>query len=246
MQLRACSCWPFLGALLLLSSAASAEDLLFQTSAEKIGTFAGGGSNSYGQANAVAGSSGNIDDANEYFNAYLRFDLSSYAGGATRARLRVQATALYSPQGSEPFSIFSFEGDPADLDISTSGTSSTLGQQIFQDLQDGTVYGSGVVRSAGQVLEITLDAAGLAAVNAAAGGKLVLGLHATDVSRQVNDPFSEFIRFGNFEDLNGTHELLLDVVSVPASGRAGYVLLALALAVVAGLRLRAWSTTLAR
>ncbi|MEO8270975.1 MAG: lectin-like protein, partial [Aureliella sp.] len=117
----------------------------------------------------------------EQYRNYVVFDLAGVEGNIVGATLK-----LFNPSGgyvslddSETFSLF---------DVSTPVpllTSSGFGELgIFDDLGSGVAFGSQAVSMSddGRVVSITLNAAGLQALSAAAGGQVALGGALTSLS----------------------------------------------------------------
>lgn len=122
-----------------------------------------------------------------------------------------------SPDATETITLFGVTTPVASL------TNGTGGVAAFNDLGTGPVYGSAVMSAAdnGQFVTITLNATGLAALNAARGGSFAVGASVTSLSGQQTA--EEFV-FG-FSGVSSNPQYgatFLNVVPVPAP--AGVVL----------------------
>jgi large repetitive protein len=114
------------------------------------------------------------DNSGSELRSFFTFDLSSIAPTVTSATLRLynQAGVGYvSPNASETFNLFDVTTPIASL------TAGTGGVGAFADLGMGISYGTRVVSAAdnGTTIEFTLNAAAIAAINAAAGSSFALG-----------------------------------------------------------------------
>lgn len=115
----------------------------------------------------------------EYRN-FLVFDLSSVSGTVVAAQLQLfnpisppaNGPGYVSPNPTETYNLYDVSTPIATLTAGGSGLTS-----VFNDLGTGTVLGTATVSAAdnGQYVNINLNAAGLAAVNAALGGQLAIG-----------------------------------------------------------------------
>jgi hypothetical protein len=113
-----------------------------------------------------------------------------------------------SPDPTETLDIYDVTTAAASV---TDGTAGVAG---FGDLGSGTLYGSRIVSAAdnGTVVEITLNAAALADLNAA-GGLFVLGAALGSLSG-VADQYVFGFSMAPFVD-DHTRQLVLDVATVP-------------------------------
>jgi hypothetical protein len=103
--------------------------------------------------------------------SFFVFDLSSVSGTITAAQLQLYNPVYSSDNQNETLNLF---------DVTTSITSltdGTGGVAAFNDLGTGTLLGTATVSAAdnGQVVNINLNAAGLAVLNAAIGGQVAIG-----------------------------------------------------------------------
>ncbi|WP_162914529.1 PEP-CTERM sorting domain-containing protein [Desertibaculum subflavum] len=117
--------------------------------------------------------------------SYLAFDLSGVTGTVTAAKLRLFNPEVsqflhgyVSPQASETLAFY---------DVTTLAAAfldGTAGVAGFADLGTGILFGTRSVSAAdnGTVIEIDLNAAALAALNAAAGGDFLLGGALTSIA----------------------------------------------------------------
>jgi hypothetical protein len=158
----------------------------------------------YGSNGTLSGSANNNYFAgyafgNEYRN-FFTFDLTGVTGPFANASLSLPNIG---PNIGAPltFSLFALTTSPGSL--------GSPGAGIFEDLGDGALYGSIVVPSdATDPVVITLNAAGLAAVNSALGGQFALG-------GAVATPDS-YLFFDNSEQR--LPELTLSSVPEPSTG----------------------------
>jgi len=146
--------------------------------------------------NYLAGSSNQSS-----FRDWFVFDLSSLAGTAdtTQATLLLylgSPNGTSSPQGVETFSLFDVSTAPGNLDVT--GPSPL----IYADLGSGVSYGSADI-TAGQMdsfVAITLNADGLAALNAAKGGQFAIGGAVTTVDDPLREEYVFGFSFGPLSD----------------------------------------------
>lgn len=126
-------------------------------------------------------------------NNFFVFDLSVVTGPIIAANLVLYNPSVSDRSGQGYFSPNSFETITL-YDVTTSIpslTAGTGGTSAFTDLGSGTTYGSGTASAAdnGQFVTITLNSAGLAALNANLGGQFAiggsLGITSTSVDRVV-------------------------------------------------------------
>lgn len=179
-----------LGALsFALSMGAQADTTLYATGAS---WFSNAGEHTQSSDNYAVG--GGLDGYTR--NNYFLFDLSGVSGPITSATLRV-----YNPNASVSagFSYGYTSSDPTEtyavFDVSTAaadlaagyGIGSLAGQAIFSDLGSGPNFGTTTTSLAdnGKFVEISLNASGLAALNAAYG-MFALGGTITTLDALVN------------------------------------------------------------
>ena len=114
--------------------------------------------------NYIAG----INETSLNFHNFFTFDLSSVSGPVTSASFTVYTHDI---TGAGTYTLYDFTSNISNL------TSGTGGVAAFNDLGTGTSYGSiALTTSDGYSLKtITLNAAGLAALNANIGGTFVFG-----------------------------------------------------------------------
>lgn len=165
VQLLAVGC-----ALLSLSVATSQAATTLNTTDS--GWYDGTGFHGPGNENYFTGLNGG-DELRSFFT----FDLSMIAPTVTSATLRLynqggSFAGYLSPDATETFSLFDVTTSIASL---TAGGGGLVG--TFADLGTGVSYGTKVVSAAdnGTVIEIALNAAAIAAINASAGSSFALG-----------------------------------------------------------------------
>ena len=146
--------------------------------------------------------------------SFFLFDLSSISGTIESATLRLFNPEVsqflhgyVSPDPTETLNVYDVAAPPALL------TGGSAGGEGFADLGSGTLYGSTIVSSAsnGQLVDITLNAAALAALNAA-DGQFVLGTALGSLSGGANQYAFGFSMTSFVAD--HTRQLLLDVAPV--------------------------------
>lgn len=152
--------------------------------------------------------------------SFFLFDLSSVSGTINSATLRLfnpEVSAFLhgyvSPDPTETLNIY---------DVGTDATAVTLGTggaAAFADFGSGTLYGTRTVSAAdnGTVVEITLNAAALADLNAASGLFLFGGALGSLAGPSDQHVFG--FSMTNFVP-DHTRELVLDVSSVPEPSMA--------------------------
>lgn len=149
-----------------------------QLSAIGRGWYEAGGSSNGSDAgnNYIAGICG-TEDACDGGDAVLRnwfiFDLEGVLGPVTAATLYLDVPGsggFLSPQGSETYTLYA-------LDLGTAAIAGGAGLSGYNDLGDGTVYGSRAYTAAdmGSGPGIVLNAGALSAINNAVGGDFGLG-----------------------------------------------------------------------
>jgi len=150
----------------------------------------------------------------EHRNWFL-FDLSGVDETVTSASLNIYnptsdvdiVDGFNSIDRTETYSLFSYESSITDL-------SDELGLGSYDDLGDGTLFGSVTVSDAdnGTVISIALNGDAIDAINSATG-PFVFGGALTSLSGQTD--FSELLFGGTFPEF--TRELVLTTVPVPAA-----------------------------
>jgi hypothetical protein len=136
---------------------------------------------------------------------FIVFDLSG-VGPASSATLRLD-TAIVGTDGI--YSLWDVETDVADL--SAGGVGLT---EIFDDLGTGTGYGSIELEATqdGEIIEIGLNAAALASINASGGLWAIGGKYDAVVG---DEPSTDRFVFGNSILPSFTRELVLNPVPIP-------------------------------
>ena len=172
-----------------LSMGAQAGTTLYATGA---GWFSNAGEHTQSNDNYAVGGGQDGYTRNNYF----QFDLSGVSGPITSATLRVyNPNAPVSPgfpygytssDPTENYAVFDVSTPAADL-AAGYGIGSLAGQAIFGDLGSGQNFGMTTVSLAdnGKFVEISLNASGLAALNAA-HGLFALGGTITTLDALVN------------------------------------------------------------
>lgn len=145
----------------LAASDASAETLA-STASGNYGTSTWGTFNLY---------TGRPNETNE-LRGYTVFEVPAGAPIAS-AVLRMNSNNTWGP--ATPVLINQVTTDPAL--VAAGGMPRS---PIFDDLGDGAAYGSFLATANNQVLEATLNAAGVTAINAARGGRIAMGFRKTN------------------------------------------------------------------
>ncbi len=158
------------------------------------------GSHDAGNKNYVSGQiSGN------QYHDYFVFDLSGVNQAITGATLQLTNPpgGYSSPDPTETYSLFDVSTPVAALRDSGSGQTG-----IFSDLGSGVSFGSQTVSAANNnsTVSVALNAAGVAALNAARGGLAAVGGAVTTLSGQAD----QFV-FGFTGPSNDTRQLVLNL-----------------------------------
>ena len=162
-------------------TAASADTL----EAGNIGWFRDNGGHGPYNFNFATGQ----NTGNEY-RSFFTFDLSAYSGQTfTSATLHLWNSTINngtqfgydSADVAETLNVYDVAGNVTNLSNRGYGTNALdpVGQAIYADLGSGTLFGTVTVTrtgsGAGSYVDVTLNANGLSALNAAAGSSLALG-----------------------------------------------------------------------
>lgn len=143
------------------------------------------------RSDGLHGSTGNygagrlvLDETRDH-NNYFVFDLSSVSGTVTAATLHLlmQPTASYtSPDPAETYAVYDVGTSIATLVAGTGGVAA------YNDLGSGGSFGSAVITAAdaGTFVNISLNALGIAYVNAMLGGQIAFGGAVTTLSGDFN------------------------------------------------------------
>ncbi len=143
----------------------------------------------------------------EDLNSYFIFDLTAISDTIVSADFRF--TNLSSVVVGVDFTLYDFVGDIAQLSVEHIETS--IGQDIYNDLGSGVSYGTfaiAPVTDIEDVVSVSLNAAGINALNDAQGGLFVMGASIN------NPPAGGFFGSGSGGSDNIT-ELILNPVAVP-------------------------------
>ena len=163
-------------------------------------------------------------DGASLYNDFFTFDLSSLSGPISSATLRLSTFLVSSAFPSETVSFF---------DVFTSIPVLTADQvrpDIYSDLGSGTLFGSRTYFPADsfQVRDVALNAAAIAAINAAAGGGFAIGGSIVTLNGQGVE---EFV-FGNSGQF--VQQLIVEAEAVPVPEPSSLFLLGTGL--LAGVR----------
>jgi hypothetical protein len=167
------------------------------------------GSHTASNKNYLVGLSGN------QYRDYFVFNLSGVSQNITGATLK-----LYNPSASVDSGNGYLSSDPTEtyavFDVSTPiaslGATASGQTGIFNDLGTGTGFGSQSVSAAdnGKVVSVSLNADGVAALNAARGGLAALGGAVTSISGGATQAVFGFTAFGP-NVANHVRQLVLNV-----------------------------------
>jgi hypothetical protein len=128
-----------------------------------------------------------------FFRNYTTFTLSSWTPTILSAELRIfnPATGYSSPDPTETYTLFDVSATAAALDT-TRPAGDPTGMAIFDDLGSGTIYGTRTVSSADNntSVSIPLNAAAVAALNAAIGSTISFGGAITTLGPAVQTMFN--------------------------------------------------------
>lgn len=161
---------------LALAAALLCGDAAAQTSAQTLSSPLAGYYKSDGQT--FGGSVGNNHTTGVFVRGRFRgyFIYSIPAGEPiTSATLSVNTASVLS--GPNTLEVYDVTTNPATV------AGMTTNVAIYNDLGTGVLYGTAVATTGNQTLTVTLNAAAIAAINAARGGSFAIGfLNATDNS----------------------------------------------------------------
>lgn len=155
---------------------------------------------------------------------FFGFDLSGYAGQTfTSAKLH-----LYNPSNgffqfnpglnsslTETYELHNVTTSIAALLAGGAGGTGSAMEASFNDLGDGAIFGTAIASLAdnGQFIDITLGAAGLSALNAAAGGNFYLGGLVTSIQGSAGS--QTIFGFSNDNNLASTQLIFEPATQVP-------------------------------
>lgn len=171
---------PFLGVLALVAS----------TSAQKISTDSGwydvNGFHDPNNTNYIVGDCSFGCGISE-FRDFFVFNLAGVSSNIVRATFSIEEPGFgySSANPTETYTLFDYGGSIATL------TAGTGGVTAFNDLGSGTMFGSQTTAFTASVMrfEIAFNAAGVAALNAAAGGNFAFGGANTTLDGLGNDEY---------------------------------------------------------
>jgi hypothetical protein len=150
----------------------------------------------------------------EYRN-YFTFALPAATPTIASGELRLLNTAFgyNSPDPTETYTLYDVSATPAELDT-TRPVGDPTGMDIHGDLGSGTVYGTRTVSPTdnGATVAIPLNAAAIAAINAAIGSSISIGGAITTLAPGITQTM-----FGGTSGALGTVQLVLQSVSPPQS-----------------------------
>ncbi|NBB66233.1 hypothetical protein GVN18_44040, partial [Pseudomonas sp. ODNR1LW] len=117
-----------------------------------------------------------VDGGDEY-RSYISFAVPASASAFTSAVIRVNAEGVQS--GPNDLTVYDVSSDIA----------TATGTDLYADFGSGTVFGTITGLTAGATVDITLNADGLAAVNAARGGEISFGFVTSSIEASRDGVF---------------------------------------------------------
>lgn len=182
---------------------------------------------------------------------YFVFDLSGLSGQTiTSANLELynRLSGYLSPDPSETFALFSVSSAPSDLTIPRSPGDAT-GLALFSDLGQGDIYGSVDVTESDEGLFVTvsLNATGLAALQASVGGDFAMGGALTTIPDPPAGPSQlAFVQFIGADPNPFVARLVIETApqappaqDIPILSGWGLILIAVVLVAAGIMRLQA-------
>ena len=140
------------------------------------------------------------------FRSVFSFDLSAVAAPITSVTLRLGMELAINDAASERFSVWDITSPQASVLAGTGGTAA------YADAGSGTSFGSLTFPGdATGTYTLVLNAAGLAAVNAARGGTFILGVNLDTASASF-----DIVRFGGYQG-HTANQLVLVTANPPAA-----------------------------
>jgi len=187
------------------------------------GWYTQSGNHTVSNQTAIAGLTSLYDESRSYF----LFDLSSLNGVAQSATLQLEIEGYYSDDAYEAATIWDVSLAHLPLLDTTNGSGS--GSNIFTDLGTGTAYGSFSVQtpnlyaaafpSGSNILNINLNSAAIADINAYAGGLFAVGISLDELSLPIPLPIAqvaqEWLRFDSDSGSIRAHSLIVSTIPIP-------------------------------
>lgn len=166
--------------------------------------------NNWGWGNTVVGNT--QEQGASSFRSVFSFDLSSVAAPIISVSLRLGMELAINDAASERFSVWDITSQQSSVLGGTGGTA------VYADAGSGTSFGSltfpgGTIGS----YTLVLNAAGVAAVNAARGGTFILGVNLETAS----NPF-DIVRFGGYQGHTANQLVLVTATPPAAPSIAGF------------------------
>ncbi len=140
------------------------------------------------------------------FRTIFAFDLSSVSGTITAGTLRLGMELAWTTGGNETLAVWDITSPQASVLGGTGGVAT------YADAGGGISYGSvSFAPAVPSTITLTLNAAGLAALNAARGGTFILGADLASAGGTT-----DVVRFGGYQG-HTANQLVLTTATVPAA-----------------------------
>lgn len=173
------------------------------------GWYSQAGYHDAGNSNYVAGT--NTNPPYDQYRDFFVFDLSGVTG-ATISSATLRAPNPNAARGTGTYALHAVS--TAISSLTASQAAGATGEAIYADLGDGTVYGSFDVTTTNQTtnpVDVTINAAGLAALNSSEGGSIAFG----------GDYPGGGVVFSGSDSATNIPQLILEVSSTVPSAPAG-------------------------
>lgn len=190
------------------------------------GYYSDGGWHFASTVTTAAGRDPNPPFGYQYYRGFLVFDLSNVTHTVTSAILRtyIQAYTSAISEASQTFTVCDVTNPISVIRASHYADEEELqeGYRIFLDLGEGAEFGTRSVTPAdrGHTVDTELTAQGLAAVDAARGGQIALGLRLNMSDVII---YQQWIRFRNVAG-DGPYQLVLGEATASDAGISGFSL----------------------
>jgi len=183
------------------------------------------------QAGAVASRNMNsnsftgVNDSNEY-RSYISYAIPASTSAFTSAVIRVNVEGVSA--GPNDLTVYDVSSDIA----------TAMGTDLYADFGSGTVFGTITgLNTSGATVDITLNADGLSAVNAARGGEISFGFVSSPNNSSIDGVF------GLSTDITPRQLILTTPATIPTLSEWAMILFGLSLAGGAALYIQRRQTT---